>query len=71
MLFTWITNYGSHLGFEDDYTIPSVICGMEKFIIWIVEDSRELTKACRKYAVDKVFQNDGNQSCWPETLHQG
>ena len=44
---------------------------MAKFIIWIVEDSGELTKAWLKYAVDKVFQNDRYQSCWAETLHQG
>ena len=37
----------------------------------IVQDSGELTKACLKYAVDKVFQNDGHQSYWAETLHQG
>ena len=37
----------------------------------IVQDSGELTKACLKYAVDKEFQNDGHQSCWAETLHQG
>ena len=37
----------------------------------IVEDSGELTKACLKYAVDKVFQNDGHQSCWADTLRQG
>ena len=43
---------------------------MAKFIIWIVEDSGELTKAWLKYAVNKVFQNDGYQSCWAETLHQ-
>ena len=36
----------------------------------IVEDSGELKKACLKYAVDKVFQNDGHQSCWADTLHQ-
>ena len=40
-------------------------------IIWIVEDSGELTKAWLKYAVNKVFQNDRHQSCWVETLHQG
>ena len=33
----------------------------------IVEDSGELTKACLKYAVEKVFQNDGHQSYWAET----
>ena len=33
----------------------------------IVEDSGELTKACLKYAVDKVFRNDGYQSYWAET----
>ena len=33
----------------------------------IVEDSGEITKACTKYAVDKVFQNDGYQSYWAET----
>ena len=38
---------------------------MAKFVIWIVEDSGELTKACLKYAVDKVFQNDGHQSYCP------
>ena len=37
----------------------------------IVEDSGELTKACLKYAVGKVFQNDGHQSYWAETYHQG
>ena len=36
----------------------------------IVEDSGELMKACLKCAVDKVFQNDGYQSYWAETLHQ-
>ena len=40
---------------------------MAKFIIWIVENSEELTKAWLKYAVDKVFQNDGYQSYWAET----
>ena len=34
----------------------------------IVQDSGE---AWLKYAVDKVFQNDGHQSYWAETLHQG
>ena len=24
-----------------------------------------------KYVVNKVFQHDGYQSCWAETLHQG
>ena len=43
---------------------------MAKFIIWIVEDSGELTKAWLKYAVNKMFQNDRHQSCWAETLHQ-
>ena len=42
-----------------------------KMIIWIVEDSGELTKAWPKYAVNKMFQTDGYQSCWAETLHQG
>ena len=37
----------------------------------IVQDSGELTKACLKYAIDKVFQKDGHQSYWAETLHQG
>ena len=37
----------------------------------IVQDSGELTKAYLKYAVDKVFQNDGHQSYWAETSHQG
>ena len=37
----------------------------------IVQDSGELTKVCLKYAVDKVFQNDGHQSYWAEILHQG
>ena len=36
----------------------------------LVQDSEELTKACLKYAADKVFQNDGHQSYWAETLHQ-
>ena len=33
----------------------------------IVKDSVELTKVCLKYAVDKVFQNNGHQSYWAET----
>ena len=37
----------------------------------IVDDSGDLTKACLKYAADKVFKNDGHQSYWAETLHQG
>ena len=37
----------------------------------IVRDSEELKKACLKYALDKVFQNDGHQSYWAETLHEG
>ena len=37
----------------------------------LVQDSGELTKAWLKYAVDKVFQNDGHQSYWADTLHQG
>ena len=37
----------------------------------IVQDSGELTKAWLQYAVDKMFQNDGHQSYWAETLHQG
>ena len=37
----------------------------------IVQDSGELMKADLKYAVDKVFRNDGHQSYWAETLHQG
>ena len=37
----------------------------------IVQDSGELTKACLKYAVDKVFQNNGHHIYWDETLHQG
>ena len=56
------------------HLVPSVIRNMTKFIIWIVEDSGECLeneKACLKHAVDKVFQNDGDQSYWAETLHQG
>ena len=39
---------------------------MAQLIIWIVEDSGELTKACLyiKHAADKVFPNDGHQSCF-------
>ena len=37
----------------------------------IVQDSEEQMKAWLTYAVDKVFQNDGHQSYWAETLHQG
>ena len=47
-----------------DYPVSSVICSMAKLITWIVEDSGKLTKASLKYAVNKVFQNDGYQSCW-------
>ena len=36
----------------------------------IVQYSGELTKACLKYAVDKVFQNSDHQSYWAETLYQ-
>ena len=54
-----------------DNLVSLVTNNMAKFIIWIVEDSGELTKACLKYAVKKVFQNDGHQSYWAETLHQG
>ena len=36
---------------------------MAKFIIWIVEDSGELTKAWVKYAVNEVFQNDRLRIC--------
>ena len=51
--------------------VSLVTHSMEKFIIWIVEDSGELTKAWLKYAVNNVFQNDGHQSYWAETLYQG
>ena len=54
-----------------DNLVSLVTYSMAKFISWIVEDSGELTKACPKYAVNKVFQNDGRQSCLAETLHQG
>ena len=39
----------------------------------IVEDSGELMKACIYFrmAADKVFQNDGHQSYWAETLTKG
>ena len=49
--------------------ISTVILSTAKYMIWIVEDSGELTKTWLKYAVDKVFQHDGNHSCWAETLH--
>ena len=52
-----------------DYLVSSVIRSMAKLIIWINEDSGELTKASLKYAVNKMFQDDGYQSCWAETLH--
>ena len=42
---------------------------MAKLIIWIVEDSEELTKSWLKNAVNQVFQHDECQSCWAETLH--
>ena len=42
---------------------------MAKLIIWVVEVYRELTKACLKYALNKVFQHHGYQLCWTETLH--
>ena len=54
-----------------DNLVSLVTHSKAKFIIWIVEDSGELTKAWLKYAVNKVFQNDSHQSCWTETLHQG
>ena len=51
-------------------TVTSVIRGKAKFIILIVDDSGELMKAWLKYTANKMFQNDGHQSCWSETLHQ-
>ena len=54
-----------------DSLVSLVTHSMAKFIIWIVEDSVELTKAWLKYAVNNVFQKDRHQSCWAETLHQG
>ena len=54
-----------------DNLVSLVTHSMAKFIIWIVEDSGELTKASLKYAVNEVFQNDRHQSCWTETLYQG
>ena len=54
-----------------DNLVSLVTHSMTKSIIWIVEDSGELTKAQLKYAVNKVFQNDRHQCFWAETLHQG
>ena len=54
-----------------DNLVSVVTHSMAKFVIWTVEDPGELTKACLKYAVNKVFQNIRYQSCWAETLHQG
>ena len=39
-----------------NYCLSNSIGGTSK----IVEDSGELMKACLKYAVDKLFQNDGH-----------
>ena len=52
-----------HKTFETDF---SSIGGT----LSVVQDSGELTKACLKYAVEEVFQNDGHQSYRAETLHQ-
>ena len=37
----------------------------------IVQGSGELTKSWLEYVVDKLFQNDGHQTYWAETLNQG
>ena len=54
-----------------DNLVSLVTHSMAKFIIQIIGDSGELMKAWLTYAVNKMFQNDGHQSCWTETLHQG
>ena len=48
----------------NDYPVPSVICSMAQFKIWIAEDFEKLTKAwlvlyCKKSSSDPILSGGG------------